>query len=286
MLPDPAPALDSRRARTALAALPAGPVAAVLAEDRAMVAETAAHLLALGFAAILVLREDRLRLPAVPGTLALSASMRGREDAVRAANRLHALLPDRWLHLAFNGEFLIFPFCETRSIGDLAAFCEEERRLAVFTRILDLYDDGDGPLDQRPETAWFDRTGHWGRQVWEEGRPLERQWEIHGGLAWRHETHVPEPFRRRDRAALYRVGPGLVMRPDFRLIDPERNTVECAWHRSPTAALASFRTAKALRRNPRSAGAARRLVWEGSARFEGTSRQLLELGFIEAGQWF
>lgn len=58
------------------------------------------------------------------------------------------------------------------------------------------------------------------------------------------------------------------------------------WHRSPTVAIASFRAAKALRRNPASRETIGGFDWPGASRFDWHSRQLLDLGLIEPGQWF
>jgi len=58
------------------------------------------------------------------------------------------------------------------------------------------------------------------------------------------------PRRRIDRISLFRAMPGLTLREDHTFTDPEYNTYACPWHHSVTAALCSFRTAKALKRNP------------------------------------
>jgi len=48
----------------------------------------------------------------------------------------------------------------------------------------------------------------------------------------------------------------------------------------------SFRAAKALRRNPGSRYEIASFAWYNSVPFEWRSRQLLELGLMEPGQWF
>jgi len=53
-----------------------------------------------------------------------------------------------------------------------------------------------------------------------------------------------------------------------------------------TAAVCSFRTAKALKRNPGSTYEINTFMWHNSAPFEWHSQQLLDLGLIEPGQWF
>jgi hypothetical protein len=67
---------------------------------------------------------------------------------------------------------------------------------------------------------------------------------------------------------------------------PEHTTCACPWHNSPTAALCSFRAAEALKRNPASPRATDTFLWRCSTPFAWHSRQLLDLGFMEPGQWF
>jgi hypothetical protein len=64
------------------------------------------------------------------------------------------------------------------------------------------------------------------------------------------------------------------------------NTYACAWHHNLTAAVCSFRTAKALRANPGSRGAIPTFRWAKSVPFQWQSQQLMDLGLIEPGQWF
>ena len=58
------------------------------------------------------------------------------------------------------------------------------------------------------------------------------------------------------------------------------------WHNNLTAAIVSFRTAKALRTNPASRFDIDTFRWHNSTEFEWHSQQLLELGLMEPGQWF
>ena len=74
--------------------------------------------------------------------------------------------------------------------------------------------------------------------------------------------------------------------PDFTLNDEEMNTYSCRWHHNLTAAVCSFRTAKALRTNPGSRHAIPTFRWPNSVRFDWTSQQLMDLGLMEPGQWF
>jgi len=80
--------------------------------------------------------------------------------------------------------------------------------------------------------------------------------------------------------------PGLRLRADHRFSDEEYNTYACPWHNNLTAAIASFRTAKALKRNPGSTFDIHTFRWHNSTPFEWTSTQLLDMGLMEPGQWF
>ena len=79
---------------------------------------------------------------------------------------------------------------------------------------------------------------------------------------------------------------GLALRPDHTFSDEEYNTYSCPWHHNLTAAIASFRVAKALVRNPGSRDVIASFAWRGSHPFRWNSQQLMELGLMEPGQWF
>ncbi|MFN6953031.1 MAG: hypothetical protein ACK4NE_10630, partial [Albidovulum sp.] len=138
------------------------------------------------------------------------------------------------------------------------------------------------------QEAMLDRTGYYAlaRPDPATGHPKERQLDIFGGLRWRFEEHVPPDRRRIDRIALFRAARGLTLRDDHTFTLEEYNTYACPWHHNLTAAIASFRTAKALKSNPDSAAAIRTFTWAGSVPFAWTSQQLMDLGLMEPGQWF
>ena len=79
---------------------------------------------------------------------------------------------------------------------------------------------------------------------------------------------------------------GLRLLPDYTLNDAEMNTYACAWHHNLTAAVCSFRAAKALCTNPGSRHAVQSFRWRYSEQFTWSDHQLMTLGFIEPGQWF
>ena len=53
-----------------------------------------------------------------------------------------------------------------------------------------------------------------------------------------------------------------------------------------TAAIASFRAAKALATNPGSREAIGSFRWRNSEPFQWKAQQLMDLGLMEPGQWF
>ena len=272
-----------------------GPLALVFAEDEVEVAATLSHLLALGFAEVALFTPPELQPPGLPETPRLHRIdwQTNREFAVTTAvNKVISAAPGLWMHYCYNGEFLHYPFCETRSIRDLVTFHAEERRDAILTYVIDIYA---GDLNRHPrgvaprDEVYFDRSGYYALARLDpslSNHPKDRQLDFFGGLRWRFEEHVPVNRRRIDRIGIFRAAPGLRLLDDHRFNIEEYNTYACPWHNNITAAICSFRTAKALRTNPGSRQAIRSFVWRDSLRFEWRSQQLMDLGLMEPGQWF
>lgn len=271
-----------------------GPLAVILAEDGVELDSTLRHHLDAGFASVLLLADPALPLAAdLEARIDRAAYEVLAENALTGAmNRIIAAAsPGVWLYCCYNGEYLFFPFCETRTIRDLLTFQIEERRDAILSYVIDLYaaDLTAHPNAVSRETAHLDRSGYYalGRpDPANHNHPKDRQLDFFGGLRWRFEEHVPAPRRKIDRIALFRAKPGLQMRPDFTLTDEEYNTYACPWHHNITTAVASFRTAKALRTNAGSRHSIHSFLWRNSVPFGWHSQQLMELGLMEPGQWF
>jgi len=257
-------------------ALMKGPVAVVMVEDEVEMDTSLRHHQMMGFASVIAL---------MPASFALPGDLRETvirvdydlyyEGAMeRAINTLMDPLAGQWLYYCYNAEYLFFPFCETRSIGEMLAFHTEERRDAMLAYVVDLYADD---LTEHPNAvsldfAHLDRSGYYAAaRKGPADAPKERQLDFFGGLRWRFEEHVPVERRKIDRIPLFRAKAGLRLRWDHTFSDEEYNTYACPWHNNLTASICSFRTAKALRSNPP---------------FEWHSRQLLDLGLMEPGQWF
>ena len=272
-----------------------GPIALLLIEDDAAVAQTLQHHLEAGFKLILALTPDPLPAHLIPEKgaeriVCLRHDSRRARAHVDAVNAVLEVVPaDTWLYYGYNAEFLYYPFSEHRTVGEMLAFHAEERRRAMLTYVVDLYAPD---LERFPDAvsmneAMFDRTGYFALgRVDRQGMTKERQLDFHGGLRWRFEEHIPQDRRRIDRIALFRSQPGLKLLPDHRFNVEEYNTYSCPWHHSLTAAVASFRVAKALARNPGSRDRIQSFRWRNSHPFRWDSQQLMDIGLMEPGQWF
>ncbi|CUH82498.1 hypothetical protein [Tropicibacter naphthalenivorans] len=274
-------------------ALVKGPIAMVFAEDEVELDTTLRHTRHSGFRAVLCFVDDLYEMPAdlEDKVHRISYDMRVDGAVQTAVNKVIEAAPNIWMYYCYNAEYLFYPFCETRTVGELLAFHAEERRDAMLTYVIDLYA---GDLDRCPnavslDDAHMDRSGYYAlarNDPENHNHPKERQLDFFGGLRWRYEEHVPAERRKIDRIGLFLSKPGLELRDDHTFNDEEYNTYACPWHNNLTASIASFRTAKALKRNPGSTFDIRSFRWHNSTPFEWHSRQLLDLGLMEPGQWF
>jgi len=272
-------------------ALAKGPVALIFAEDLVEVETTIRHHQQIGFRHIVLFAPEALVLDGAleHGISRISYDCTRMEHVCEAVNAVIAAAPGLWLYYCYNTEYLFFPFCETRTVGEMLAFHTEERRDAMLTYVVDLYA---GDLTACPdavslEDAYLDRSGYYALARDGHGGPApERQLDFFGGLRWRFEEHVPPNRRKIDRIALFRAKKGLELRDNHTFSDEEYNTYACPWHHNLTAAIVSFRTAKALRSNSGSMFDISEFTWHNSVEFEWHSQQLLDLGLMEPGQWF
>lgn len=270
-----------------------GPVALIFIEDDVEIATTLRHHLQCGFKTVVTLVPDVFDLPrdVEPRIHRVPFDAMQPQAVFAAVNRVIAAAdPGCWLYYCYNSEYLFYPFCETRSIGEMLSFHTEERRNAMLTYVIDLYA---GDLNTAPnavslEHAYLDRSSYYAqaRPYPETGQPRDRQLDFFGGVRWRYEEHIPASSRKIDRISLFRAKADLQLLPDHSFDDQEYNTYACPWHHNLTAAVCSFRTAKALKRNPGSSFDIDSFRWHNSSPFEWHSRQLLDLGLMEPGQWF
>lgn len=285
--------LDQFRTEAMRKPLGKGPFAVVIAEDATELASTLDHVTHLGFRRIFLLASEDVEMPktvADPDIIDIIRHPTRQPGTAQAAvNTLINLVPGEWIHFCYNAEYLFFPFCEQRRVGEALAFVTEERRHSVLGYVVDLYaeDLTTCPSAVSLETAHLDSSGYYAEtRRNEQDEVLDRQLNFYGGLRWRFEEHVPQVKRRIDRPALFRAVEGLTLRDDNTLSIEEMNTYSCPWHHSLSAAICSFRVAKALRSNPGSRHDVDNFRWHKSSRFYWSSRQLMELGLMEPGQWF
>ncbi|WP_054004156.1 hypothetical protein [Shimia sp. SK013] len=270
-----------------------GPIALIFVEDDVEIDSTIRHHLDLGFLKVFVFMPDAFELAGDLAEICPRVRMDNtRSDQVmQAVSAVNDLMIGQWVYYCFNAEYLFFPFCETRTVGEMLTFHTEERRDAMLTYVVDLYAPN---LDETPnavslEKAQLDRSGYYAlarNDPDNHNHPKERQLNFFGGLRWRFEEHIPADKRKIDRISLFRAQPDLKLREDFTFSDEEYNTYACPWHNNLTAAVCSFRTAKALKANPGSMFEVKDYRWHNSVPFEWHSRQLLDLGLMEPGQWF
>lgn len=273
-----------------------GPIALIFAEDPVELDSTILHHLCLGFRNVVIFGGP---------TIEIEPHITEGPDAEKVHFVMYDLLPDgalphavnavseqmqgQWVYYCYNAEYLFFPFCETRTIGEMVTFHTEERRDAMLTYVVDLYakDLNEHPDAVNLDEAYLDRSGYFALGRPDAMRhPKERQLDFFGGLRWRFEEYVPAPRRKIDRISIFKAKPGVALLSDYTFTDEEYNTYSCPWHHNLTAAVASFRAAKALRRNPGSAFNIHSFMWHASTKFEWDSAQLMDLGLMEPGQWF
>lgn len=272
-------------------ALAKGPIALILLEDDIEVGSSIRHHLDAGFKSVVTFGVADIDLPdGLPANVhQVDFDANVRDAQVTVVNAVIEKVPGHWVYYCYNTEYIFFPFCEHRAIGEMLAFHTEERRDAILTYVVDLYagDLHESPTAVSLDDAYMDKSGYYALARKDAQNEFkERQLDFFGGLKWRFEEHVPALRRRIDRISIFRAKPDLRLRTDHTFNDPEYNTYACPWHHSITAAIVSFRTAKALKRNPVSAAQISTFRWYNSTPFEWHSQQLLNLGLMEPGQWF
>lgn len=270
-----------------------GPLALIFVEDEVEIDTTLRHHKDLGFKQVIAFIPKAFKMAhdVADDVIRVDTENTTGQAMVDMVNAVAAACPDQWIFYCFNSEYLLFPFCESRTVGEMLAFHNEERRASMLTYVIDLYADNlwEHKNAVSIEHALMDKTGYYalGRSDPENhNHPKERQLDFYGGLRWRFEEHVPEAKRKIDRISIFKATPGVTLRPDFTMSDEEMNTFSCKWHNNLTAAVCSFRTAKALKTNAGSTYDIQTFKWHNSVPFEWHSRQLLDLGLMEPGQWF
>lgn len=267
-----------------------GPVAILLIEDFCETNSTIRHQLRLGMKNILVLGPPEFLIAAelVDKVSQIDFNATADDAMPVAVNTICRAVPGRWIYYGYNAEYLFYPFCESRTVGELTGFATEERRDSILTYVIDLYADD---LKKHPNgvsinDAHLDKSGYYAHARSRDDIVMERQLDMFGSLRWRFEEHVSNTKRKIDRIGLFRAQPGLEIRSDHTFNIEEYNTFSCPWHHNITATICSFRAAKSLKTNPGSSSGIDTFKWHNSEKFSWNSQQLLDLGLMETGQWF
>ncbi|CUI70351.1 hypothetical protein [Cognatishimia activa] len=270
-----------------------GPLALIFVEDEVEIDTTLRHHVDLGFKQVIAFMPAAFKMAydVSEDVIRVDCESTNGDDMIRMVNRVAKEVPGQWLYYCFNAEYLLFPFCETRTVGEMLAFHTEERRSAMLSYVIDLYADNlwENPNAVSIEKAMMDKTGYYAlsrNDPDNHNHPKDRQLNFYGGLRWRYEEHIPQVRRKIDRVSIFRATEDVELRSDFTMSDEEMNTFSCEWHNNITASVCSFRTAKALKTNAGSTFDINTFKWHNSVPFEWHSRQLLDLGLMEPGQWF
>ncbi len=265
------------RARTKL---PMAMTAVVLCDSPRHAQNSISHLIAQGAAAVVTIGDcgpiDTDGRPHV--RIAQNPEPR----AHKALTEVLKALTGRWVTWLWAGEFLFYPFAESRNLAELTGFLTDERRKMLYCYALDLYAAQMPRGDQDPKDCGlhFDRIGYQPFPIADKGLNL------HGGLGWRFEELSPAEMHQIGRSTLIKVEEGMTLDRFWRFGHPDFDSVSCPWHNSPTGAVMSLRRSYRITAHPGFADVASDLMWQGSVPFDWSSRQLLELGMIEPGQWF
>ena len=261
--------------------LPGGVIAILLCESERHVGASARRLAAQGASAIVAVGTPNGLTDAGCAVFPIAETPHPKSLPEMMQSLLTAL-SGQWVVWLWNSEFLVFPYGETRTLSDLAAFLGDERRTAIHGYVLDLYSRRLPTLSEDPSRSamYFDRIGYYAFP--EKDRTLR----LRGGLGWRFEEFTPPSLQPINRAVMLKPGTDLKVSRDLSFGHSDYDSLSCPWHHNPTAAIMSLRRSRRIMAHPGFPALAHKLIWQGSTRFNWTSGQLLDLGLIEPGQWF
>lgn len=196
-------------------------VALILAEDFFQIDQTIAHHLRMGFDHCIVISRSAMHqgVRAQDAVTTVYHDVFATNAMADVVNRCLPMFDGGWVMVCYNGEFLYFPFCETRSISDVTRFVTQEKRPVIPIVVVDAYPAQmprapyDTGYDPTSGDVLIDSIGYHARPRWnmDQGRAHDRQLDMFGGLKWRFSNYVPFERRRIDRVALFQARAGLVM---------------------------------------------------------------------------
>ncbi|MFK7944874.1 MAG: hypothetical protein AB8B85_18465 [Paracoccaceae bacterium] len=261
--------------------LPGGVVGVVLCESDLHATASAKWLARLGTGAVIAIGPG-VDAESVACPVIQIAERPYERGIAEQLNLLFGALDGRWVAWLWAGEFLIYPFYETRSLADLTAFMTDERRRSLYTYALDLYAQDLPGAETCPTEAALsiDISGY-------HAFPKEnQQLRVFGGLGWRFQEMVPRGMEQIGRTSLFKAARSVRMDRELIFHDPDYAAVQCPWHNNPTGAVMTLRRTRRIMAHPNFGPLRERLEWRGTEPFDWTSSQLLERGMIEPGQWF
>lgn len=214
----------------------------------------------------------------------------------------------KWCVTVDPDEFLLFPYCEDRGLRSLTRYMESIGQPSLFAPLMDVYSDR--PLSQTPLTAetdpfalcpWFDRFNL--TQHWDEAKG---NFWVQGGVRMRRFfADRPAKAPALNKVPLIRWERGL--RYESSMHHTNRRAFNCSLRGRPEAVsgvlfhfkyvnLLSQKASEEMQRQEHYDGSAEYRAYldagdpvlfdpEVSVRFTGT-RQLREMGFMQAGGWF
>ena len=100
-----------------------GPLALVMIEDEVEVEGTLRHLARFGFRHLLAFCAPQIALPeGLPHLVRIDYDTTAERALQSALNGMIKAVPGEWLFYCYNAEYLHYPFCESRSVGEMLAF--------------------------------------------------------------------------------------------------------------------------------------------------------------------
>lgn len=214
-----------------------------------------------------------------------------------------------WCLTVDPDEFLVYPYCDSRTLRELTAYLDQEGKTSFFTLMLDMYSDGaladalyeagQNPLDVCP---WFDATGYV-----QEQRPNFGEWWLRGGARRRvFFADQPELAPALNKTVLVKWRRHYAYVSSTHIVWPRRlNRPHFTDTLAPTGCLLHFKYLALLRekvdeeltrqqhyadsreyqRYATGIAAGIKLWTSASVRFENW-RQCVDLGLMGTGRWF
>jgi hypothetical protein len=228
-------------------------------------------------------------LGTIPGIAVEFIPIHDKYDVMPLVDAYNSGLPGEcWSLLLYAGEYICYPYFETRKISDLCQFLTDERNLSLFAVTIDAYPINDSAsANLKPgNSGWaVDRFGL--VRTSNAKRKLER-WR--GGFAVRFGRSVrPNGLEHVSRIPLIRAKSGHFHSRDMAAAVPDKlNAPFSAFHVGLTGCIISDNVFRSWSRQ------LGRQEWDSAFRklrsaplvpIDWSSRQLLEHDFMNKGQW-